>query len=182
MTNLSNHFLEQRHRQGLSLGKLARLIGYTNVNKGSRHIQAFEREGRIRSKLLGKLIVALHIDPAVARSLIEKDDQEHQEAWERWVNEPVPMVLVVRWMAAVYGQKAIPPEITTQAEAEVYASRFAKENGQRVCLVVSRKVSVYFGADGEIETRSVARPHGGFNFPHSKIKGREFLFGFSKQS
>jgi len=43
--NLGAYFREQRLQQGLTLGELARRVGYRNVTKGSNKIIHFEREG-----------------------------------------------------------------------------------------------------------------------------------------
>jgi transcriptional regulator with XRE-family HTH domain len=124
INNLGNFFHDQRVSQGLSLGELARQVGYRNVSKGSNKICRFEREGLVTEDLLAALADALGIDLQTVERLIEQDRQEHLQAWEEWVSEPVPMQLIVRYMAAVYGRVKLPEEITTPEQAEVFACNY----------------------------------------------------------
>jgi transcriptional regulator with XRE-family HTH domain len=109
MTNhLRDYFRGRRQRRGLSLGQLARLLGYRNVSKGSNRIARFERAGAVPADLLLHLADALGIDPPTVEDLLERDRQGRLRGWEAWVSEPVPIRLIVRYMPAVYGQVALP--------------------------------------------------------------------------
>ena len=100
--------------------------------------------------------------------------------WEAWADEPVPMQMIVRLMAAVYSPHPLPAHVTTAEEAEAYAREFAKERGHRVCLALNRRESVWIGRDGHIEGRTQARP-GLPNIPYATLGGRrKFLLDFSK--
>ena len=59
-------------------------------------------------------------------------------------------------MPAFYSQAELPDEISSVEEAERYASEFAKEHRLRVCLVLSRRISVYFAEDGSFRYASEA--------------------------
>jgi transcriptional regulator with XRE-family HTH domain len=180
---LSSHFKSQRLSQNLSSGDLARLVGYKNISKGSNRIIQFEREGVIHDDLLIKLAKALGIDWATVEELAQQDRQEHIEAWTRWADEPVPMRLVVRLMATIYSNCSLPEEISTPEEAEKYACALARLRKMRICLVVSRRKSVWIGADGVVERRSEATPFGAPNLPWMALKGgRKFLLNFNPGS
>jgi transcriptional regulator with XRE-family HTH domain len=177
--HLGSYFRQQRLRQGITLGDLARRVGYRNVSKGSNKVIRFEREGTVTEDLLVALAEALGIDWLVVVDLMEQDRQACLAEWEKWASEPVPMELVARLMPAVYSRVSLPPEVTTQEQAEVYARKFAQQHGWRCCLVVSRRLSVWIGKHGEIEARTEAKPGqpnvAGMTLRSSK---RPFLFGF----
>ncbi len=175
---LGNFFRDRRDEFGLTLGELARTLGYRNVTRGVRRIFHLEREGTIKEDLLIKLAEALGIELPTVERLIDEDHKEHLRQWELWVNESQPMFLVVKLMPAVYSKKALPPEVTTPEQAEAWACEFARQHRLRVCLVLSRRLSVWIDADGNVETRTEATP-GEPNTPWMKLPGnpRKFLFG-----
>jgi transcriptional regulator with XRE-family HTH domain len=177
--NLGNYFHEQRLQQGLSLGELARKVGYRNVSKGANRIARFEREGRVTEDLLATLAEALGIDLQTVEALIDQDRQEHLRAWEEWVSEPVPMCLIVRYLAAVYGTVPLPQEITTHEQAEAFACEYAKQHGRKVCLAFSRRHSVWIDAQGEVYARTEATPDDP-NVPFMRLQGsgKGFLMRF----
>jgi len=182
MTNyLGEFFRSRRVEWQLSLGQLARLAGYRNLNKGMRNILRFERDGTIRGDLLVALAEALDIDWPVVEELAERDRQERLRAWEAWVDEPITPHMIVRYMAAVYGRKPLPDEIKTTDEAERYACGYAKDHRWRVWLVLSRRLSVWISAIGEIESREEARPNYPV-LPHSHLRGdkRPLWFDFGR--
>jgi transcriptional regulator with XRE-family HTH domain len=175
--NLGNYFHDQRVNKGLTLGQLAEKLGYRNFSKGARRITRLEREGVINELLMVKLAEALDIDLPTVEELIEKDREEYLKEWEKWVNEPVPMQMIVRYMAAVYGEKPLPEEIKTPEEAEHYACGFAKEHRCKVCLALSRRHSVWIDEKGEVTGRTEAKP-GDDNVPYMKIGRHKFWMNF----
>jgi len=179
MNYLGGYFHEQRIRQSLSLGQLARLVGYRNVAKGANKICRFERGGIVTDNLLAALADALGIDHPTVERLIEQDRQEHLRAWEAWVNQPVSMQLVVRYMAAVYGKVKMPADITTHEQAEAFACEYARQHRLRVCLVLSRRQSVWIDDEGKVYARTEATPDKP-NMPWMQARNdkRKFLFHF----
>jgi len=167
-THLARYFAHQRWKKDLSLQQIARLLGYRNLNKGVRRVQTFERSGEIDGRLFQKLAAALEVDQATVNRLLQEDLEE----WTKWVNEPIKPYLVVRLMPAFYSQAELPDEIESVEEAERYASEFARERRLRVCLVLSRRISVYFADDGSFQYASEAVPGGGPNEPCMIIGGR----------
>jgi transcriptional regulator with XRE-family HTH domain len=177
--SLGDYFRERRQQRGLSLGQLARLLGYRNVSKGSNRIARLEREGAVTPDLLLRLAGVLGIDLGTIEDLTERDRQERLREWEEWVNEPVPMRLIVRYMPAVYGRVALPEGATTPEQAEAFACAYAREHGLRVCLAVSRRLSVWVGKDGRVEARTEATPDSP-NTPSMRLRGsgKNFLLNF----
>ncbi len=165
--HLRNCVRQQRERKGLHLGQLAAMIGYANHNQGARLILQFERKGIVSDDLLQKLIIALGIDQEGITEAREKDKAD----WEVWISEPVPMQMILTPIPAVNLLHPVPPEIETSEEAEKYARNYAKEKGFRVCLVLSRRESVWIDGDGEITCRTFAEP-GVPNFPNTIVGGR----------
>ena len=154
MSHLGTFLRNERVQRGLSLGQLAKLAGYKNISKGMRRLTHLESEGAFKEKddLLVRVVEALGVELPVAQHLLEQDQQEHMRAWEAWVSEPVPMQLIVRHMAAVYGPVKMPEDITSSELAEGWACEYAKKHRHRVCLVLSRRLSVWIGADGKVES------------------------------
>src|SRR5262249_7336650 len=154
-------------------------IGYHNVSKGSNKIIRFEREGVITEELLARLADALHIELPTVEQLIEQDRQERLREWEEWVNQPVPMCLVVKYMPAVYGTVPLPEEVTMPEQAEAFACEYAKEHRRQACLAVSRRLSIWIDTEGQVCARTEAKPDCP-NVPFMQLKGsgRRFLFRF----
>jgi transcriptional regulator with XRE-family HTH domain len=177
--HLGGYFKEQRDKRGLSLGQLARLLGYRNTSKGANRISRFERQGAVTADLLLRLADALGIDLGTIEGLLEQDRQERLRDWEEWANEPVPMRLIVRYAAAAYGKVALPGAVTTPEQAERYACAYAREHGRRVCLALSRRLSVWINEDGRVEARTEATPDTS-NVPSMRLKGggEKFLLNF----
>lgn len=170
--HLRNYVRRQRELKGIRLGPLAEMVGYKNRGKGAQRILEFEREGIVTDDFLIKLVRALELNEDEVSEAMAQDLAE----WEEWVNEPVPMRMIVRIMATVYCPKPLPEDVTTADEAEAYARRFAREKHHRVCLALNRRDSVWIGADGEIERRTQAQP-GLPNIPYTTLGGaRKFLF------
>lgn len=168
--HLGNYFRDLRCELGLSLGQLARLVGYRNVSKGANKICRFERDGVVTEELLANLAEALSIDLLIVEGLMEQDRQERFLEWEAWVNEPVPMFLIVRHMPAVYARKPLPASITTHEQAEAFACNYAREHRMKVCLALSRRHS---GIDsgGQVEFQTEATPEDQ-NVPYMRLRNR----------
>jgi hypothetical protein len=174
MSQLGAFIRAERLKRGLTLGRLARLVGYRNLAKGARRIACLEQSGTATTDLLVNVVNALDIDWPTVERLAQADHQERLREWEAWVGAPTPMHLVVRLMAAVYTRTPLPPEVMTPDEAEAWACEFARQHRCRVCLVLSRRWSVWIDAEGDIEARTEARP-GEPNVPYMQVKSRGFL-------
>ena len=144
-THLSRLFQGRRLEQRLGLRQLARQCDYINLTKGARRIQRFEGGGMSVPDLLQKLAIVLDISDEEIHRGIQADKVE----WEQWADEPIEPQLIARLCAAAYSHKSIPPDLCTDREAmEHFASEFAKEKQIKVCLVLSRRLRVWFDRDG----------------------------------
>ncbi len=173
--NLGSYFRDQRIRQDISLGQLARRLGYRNVPKGANKVCRFEREGDITEELRVRLADSLHIDLPTVERLMDEDHQELLREWEEWVSEPVPMHLVVRYMPAVYGRVPLPEEIETGEQAEEFACRYAEQHGRKVCLALSRRHSVWVDESGTVYARTEATPDDP-KVPFMRLNGSRRMF------
>jgi hypothetical protein len=145
MSHLSNLLRQRREATGFGFGDLARKCGYSNVSKGSNRIQTFERTGEIEPTLLGKLASVLGITSAEIHRAVAEDRAE----WEAWASEPIEPHMIVRLVAAFYSRSPIPLELRGDRAAMVdFASDYAATNRLRVCLVLSRRLRVWFERDG----------------------------------
>jgi hypothetical protein len=175
-THLPRYFEQRRLTRGLRPSQLAQLAGCTNILKNGNRVRQFELTGNISPELFHKIAAALQVDPATIDRLVEQDRREFFEKWLQWVNEPIKPHLVVRLIAAVYSQRAVPPEITTIAEAEAWASAVARQEHKRCCLVWSRRISCWFNEDGTLIGSTEAMPDEP-NVPWMRIGGKAFTFG-----
>ena len=176
---LGDYFNTRRVEKGLSLGQVARLLGYKNVSKGANKVQWFEQEGSIRDDLLLKLMKILDIEPSTVQALTAKDREEHVRQWNDWADEPVPMRIVVRYIPGLYAEVPLPKNIKTEAEAEAYCRDLAQRGSQKVFLVVSRRLTITINEEGEVTGRLQATPD--FDpVPYMQVGRRKFLFHFGK--
>lgn len=161
--NASNHLgryvRSRRLGRGLSLGGTARRLGYRNINKGARRIQQLEDTGTYTEDLLERLMPVFGVDRSVVQEFLERDRAEYLHKWEQWVNESVPIRLVVRYMPAVYGERRLPPEITTPEQAIAYGQELARTMRLRVYVELSRRVTVYIDEDGTARQVEAAPEH-----------------------
>jgi hypothetical protein len=180
---ISNHlgqfFVSRRLEKSLTLGQLARMVGYRNLSKGANRIQRFERGGTIPNELLGKLMVALQIEAATAQQLAEKDRQEYLKDWEAWVSETVPIQVVMRFMPAIYSQVSLPPGVTTADEAVAFGQDVARLRRRRVFVHLSRRKTVYIDEEGKITGTEEATPEIDPR-PFSQVGNEKFLFHFDQ--
>jgi hypothetical protein len=124
---------------------------------------------------LKKLAIELDISNDDIRRCIAADKAE----WEQWADEPIEPYLVVRLMAALYSPKNIPAELHSDRESlERFASDFARGNRRfRVCLVLCRRIRVWFARDGSKEGETEDTFEQSFQ-PYMKLAGRKFLLDF----
>jgi hypothetical protein len=167
---------KHRAAKGLNFGQLAELSGYRNRSKWAIRICTLEREGVGTGELVGNVIRALEIDHQEVQDALQKD----YAIWEKWADEPVPMQMILWIAGAIIVIHHMPPEITCREDAIEYGQNYAKKNGLRVCLVLSRRESVWIAADGHMHI-SQTKP-GVPNIPYASVGGKKFLFGGSEES
>ena len=156
---LGDYFKKIRLERGLTTGKLALLVGYSikSQSKGANTLHRFESTGLIREDLLERLAAVLVIDWATVEELMEADCRRFWEQWEAWVSEPIKPYIVVRLMPAILIQQAVPAGLSDE-QAERFASSTASTMKKRCCLVLSRRLSIYFNPNGSVEKRCEATP------------------------
>ena len=156
-SELARHFSSVRRNKGIRLGQLARMVGYRNVPKGANRIDRFEKWSRIHDNLLVKLADALGIDHQTVARLIAVDRRRYLDEWERWVNTPIrPSNILGHIGGFCYGEPI--PEGLTQVAAEEYAASIAKQRKKPILLIVSRKLSIWFDAEGNRTSIVEAKP------------------------
>lgn len=151
--HLGRSFRARRLELGLSLGEVARRLGYTNLTKGARRIQQLEDVGECTRDLLDRLLAILGVDVSVVQELVARDRATYVSEWEQWVNEPVPMKLVVRYIPGVFGERMLPPEIMTPDEAVAHGQQEARRMHAKVFLELSRRVTITIDEHGTVTGR-----------------------------
>jgi len=152
-THLGSYLAAQRTSRRLTLGQLARRIGYRNLEKGSRRLQQLERDGRIVDGLLERVAAALDLNPEHIIALVEQDRRELEEAWQAWVSEPVEPQLRMRVMAAVWKREKVPTELSREGAIR-YASARAVETQKGHVLMWNRGERIWCYRTGERLWRS----------------------------
>ena len=169
MTHIGNLLWKSRFKNNVRFKVIVRGLGYTNTNKGARKYLRWERgEEYPERQELEKLIQVMKLKPKQVEEAFERDRRDY----ERWLEEPIPLTLVVRLMSCVYVDVNVPENLSPE-EAEGWAREYARKANLRVCLVKSRKTSVYFSANGQAEFIIPERPL-------MKMKGRRFGFRLSR--
>lgn len=171
MTHLARLLWNFRFKNKITSEVIARGLGYTNTNKGIRKYLGWERgEEYPKEEQLHQLIHVMKLDPKKVEKAVERDQRDY----EKWLDEPIVMTLVVRLMSCVYIDVDIPKNLSPE-EAENHASKYARKANLRVCLVKSHRESVYFDKNGEVEFTHHERPS-------MTMGGRRFGFGLSRNS
>jgi hypothetical protein len=158
MSLLSEHFKHERLARQLRLSQLAVLAGYTNIGKGACRINVFETSGRIAPAVLSKLAAALGVSLPTVSALIAADEKNFLLDWNQWADHAIEPYLVIRLIPAVYRSELIPLEVKSLAEGEAFAASRAKHWSKRVCLVISRRYSMWLDEAGEVYARTEAVP------------------------
>ena len=179
MSHLGKYLRACREAKNLRVIEVARSMGiWTNLNNGCSAVHNLEKSGYAWLDLLNKLVAFYNCDKTVVQQLIDQDRQERVDAWNRWADEPIVPYFVIRMMSAVYSAKSLPCTIKTLEEAEEFASARAKEIHKRCCLVWSRRLTIFYGDNGQVEERKVASLWED-NQPSMKIGGSPVDFRIS---
>ncbi len=175
-----NYVKSERLRQKLRYGDLARLAGWKNVNRGARRIQTLERGEFVDKNAYEKIANALQLDRAKISDLARQDREAFLAEWENWVDQPVPVQIVMRAFAGCYIARTPPDRDWTREELEAYAAEVARENNCDVCLTLSRRHSTWIFDKGETLFRSEASPDRP-NSPWMRLRAdrHRFLFSFA---
>ena len=129
------------------------MVGYTNISKGIRRVEYFERSGYAHPDLLTKLAAVYGIDEATVQRLYYEDYRD----WFAAMNKPIEPCMVRRMLFGG-GVRRIPKELKTVEEMEKYAADFAKKCGMDVCLILSHRIKIWFSKDGSVHEIIEAAP------------------------
>ena len=144
-TELGDFLRRERLRRGFALQALARRLGYRNVNKGARRLEALERTGREAAEFVR--IVAASLDAADrVPELLARDEEARHEAFRRWLAEPQEMELW-QFVCGVTVGVPLPPGLS-EDEAIGRALAVRAKTGLRTCLLLDRKQSLWIASDG----------------------------------
>jgi len=105
--NLGKLVDNYRFRKNLNFRELAELCGYSNTDKWATRICNFVREGSGDDEMIQKLILVLGINESEVREANLKDLKN----WEDWLEEPVPMQLILELLPGVYQSVRIPDNL-----------------------------------------------------------------------
>lgn len=153
MTHLANLLWKSRFEKGLTLGEIAQGLGYS-ANKGTRKYLEWERgEEYPEEEKLHQLVRVMELEPKEVEKAVEQDRREYEE----WLDEPIPMKLVVRAIPGFYASAEVPENLSPE-EAEKWACQYARKKKKMVCLVLSRRESVWIDEQGEIYSRTAGEP------------------------
>ena len=167
-SHLGTYVRRQRENLSLSRGDVARAMGRRNVSKACRRLLDLETQGKCDREFWRALRAVVSFEDAEITRAVQRDREEH----ERWLDEPVPMQVVIRWMAAVYSTVELPPGAADDpVKAKAFACEVARERHRKVCLVVSRRLRVWFDETGRGTARTGPETPG----PFMQLKGRRFL-------
>ncbi len=170
LRNLIGH---RRQTKRLNFREFAELCGL-NPKKWANKICTFEREGIGPDEMIRKLIEVLKIDPDTVRQANKKDLDD----WNKWLDEPVPMELVLKPNVGIYLGAKIPDEIDDQEKALKYAASMAKEYEFEACLILNRRESIWFKRDGSLKFDRTDKT-GIVATPYMSVGGKAFYFGVS---
>jgi hypothetical protein len=174
-SHLGRYVEQRRAALGHRRVDLARSLGYRNEARGCRRIKDLEEKGQCDEILWQKVSAALQLNEDEVRQALNRD----WEAYQAWLDEPVPMQVILRLMPAIYAPVPLPPEAANDpAKAEAFACEVARTRKMSVCLAVSRRLSVWISEHGEVSSRTEARD-GMPNAPYTQIGAKRFWFGFS---
>ena len=175
-SHLGKYVRRQRERQGLNRGQLARSLGYRNISKGVRRILDLETQGSCAARLWARVQDVLGLD----QSDIEHAASQDWADYQAWLDQPVPMELVLKLIPAVYLNVRLPAEARSdEVKAETYACEVAEARKLKACLVVSRRLSIWINEKGEVYSRtspSLDRA----NRPYMELGRKRFLLGVGK--
>ena len=151
-SQLGKLFRDARKSKSLRTGRLAGMAGRKNLAKGAGWIQSLEAGGWIQVDFLYRLADVLDIDRQKIDELIAADHRLYCEEWTAWANQPVRPYVVVCGMPAVYSPVRLPEHVQTIVEARDFTVAICRRWKHRACLVANRQFTIWFAADGTVET------------------------------
>lgn len=169
---MENHIgkliIQKRISKGLKRSQLAAMVGYSNISRGARKITKLERDGVFRPDFLKKLIRALEI----SKKEFEEAFQKEKAEFEEWLDVPVPMRMIVRYMPAVYVSHSLPDHVKSEEAAVQYVKNFTSDKNLKACLVLNRRWSFWSERGGGVWKETTFENQ--VNRPFMSIGGQPF--------
>ena len=179
--HLGEHIKARRLELGLGRGEVARLLGYSNVNKACRRLCDIEDGRRLDKAFLVQLTKLLRIEPQIIQEKIDCDRAEFVAAWNKWADEPVPIQIAVRWIPGFIAGVRVPDDVKTPEQAVAFGQSLAAQKHKKVFVILSRRVTVGIKESGEIDGQFDATPADNPS-PFMELSGKKFLIHFNSNS
>jgi len=168
-THLGTYIKQKRVEKNINTADLAKKMGYKNLNKGTRRIIDLEREGIVHSEVLEKIAAALNLDRNHINALINKDRQEQEEEFEKYLSEPVRPYYILRIIPTIYQSYDIPINFPTEEQIINYVAEIAKEKQKQALLRLSRRENVSINEKGEV-TGKFKTTMENAHYPYTRLK------------
>jgi len=160
---------EERNKHGLNYAEVSKKMCYKNLNKGMRRVIDLEREGIVHPEVLEKIIDALNLDRDQINTLINKDRQDQEEEFEKYLSEPIRPYYILRIIPTIYQSYDIPINFPTEEQIINYVAGIAKEKQKQALLCLSRRDNVSINEKGEV-TGKFKTTMDNVNYPYSRIR------------
>ncbi len=152
------HFLQERRKaMNLTYKQVAEKIGYKNISKGIRKIEALE-DGFFHPVMATKVMECLGVTDQEWQQCLDEEERYLHEAIAKL--PPFKPVLILRAFAACYLNIHLPADLTDHESMIAYAADYAKQRGCKCCLVLDYDLKYWITEKGEVPPpdRSIAEP------------------------
>jgi|GEM_PF-2741626 len=148
MNRVAKLVRQERKRQGLTLQALAEQLGWKNLNKGARRLEAIEHGDRVDQDIFESVIHVLDISAEEVNELALLDHDERVTAWARHMAELRSLDLYWHPMPSIALRGDLEATELDIDDAIERAVGLAKERNSRVSLVVNGCFTYCFFPDG----------------------------------
>jgi len=145
-------------------------MGRRNVSKACRRLLDLETQGKCDREFWRALRAVVSFEDAEITRAVQRD----REAYERWLDEPVPMQVVIRHgpHSFLHFGVRLPEDVASDPiKAERFACQMAQQCRKPTILTVSRRLTIWFDETGQVTARTGPETSG----PFMQLKGRRFL-------
>ena len=139
-------------------GQIAKILGYTSLVGAANKIIRFEESGDVDYRFFKRLAGVLGIERATIAGLMEEDRRDLVAQWTEWAKQPITPHLIARLLSGYFMAHSIPQELTTLDEMESHASELAADLHQKIWLILSRRLAIYFNQGGRKRAIHEAAP------------------------
>ena len=159
--------------QGWSRRDVVRRMGYKNVSKGLRRLDAWlQGDGYPNGAQCSPLAEALSVTVDTLVDVILRAQQHDRDQRRRRRAQDPHYYLTIRIIAAVYNRLTLPVDMTRETAME-HGVETATRTGLRCCLDMPTSETVWFEQDGTYTIRKDAAP------PYMSVGGKRFVLSVS---